>query len=201
MGSHPSRHLDNEVVATLVSETGFSRKQIQRLHCRFSSLDKDKLGCLKRSDLEHISELHINPLGVRIIDAFFPGDRTELSFPDFVHVLAVFRPGQEHGSTDSRNGSVSDASSSAVNSREKKLEFVFSMYDVNNDGVISKNELSKIFQMMVGVNVTTEQLGYVLELTLEEAAADDAGDITFEKFKTVMKTSAVEEKLSIRFFS
>ena len=53
--------------------------QIERLWSRFTSLDKQQKGYLTREDFLRIPELAINPLGDRIVHAFFresraPGD-------------------------------------------------------------------------------------------------------------------------------
>uniref|UniRef100_A0A671KE34 Calcineurin-like EF-hand protein 1 n=1 Tax=Sinocyclocheilus anshuiensis TaxID=1608454 RepID=A0A671KE34_9TELE len=49
-----------------------SHSQITRLYSRFHSLDKGENGALSREDFQRIPELAINPLGDRIINAFFP---------------------------------------------------------------------------------------------------------------------------------
>lgn len=48
-----------------------SRNQIVRLYSRFINLDKRGQGYLDREDFLRIPELAINPLGDRIVDAFF----------------------------------------------------------------------------------------------------------------------------------
>lgn len=52
-------------------ETGFSERQIERLYSRFLGLDKQEKGRLSREDFLRIPELAINPLGDRIVHAFF----------------------------------------------------------------------------------------------------------------------------------
>ena len=80
--------------------------QIERLWSRFTSLDKQDKGYLTREDFLRIPELAINPLGDRIVHAFFRDghansnglgeletrDRDVVNFCDFVRVLAHFRP-------------------------------------------------------------------------------------------------------------
>ncbi len=48
-----------------------SASQIERLWSRFTSLDKQQKGYLTREDFLRIPELAINPLGDRIVHAFF----------------------------------------------------------------------------------------------------------------------------------
>ena len=82
--------------------------QIERLWSRFTSLDKQQKGHLTREDFLRIPELAINPLGDRIVHAFFrdssnkdeeeggkfggASEKEIVNFPDFVRVLAHFRP-------------------------------------------------------------------------------------------------------------
>uniref|UniRef100_A0A671KIQ2 Calcineurin-like EF-hand protein 1 n=1 Tax=Sinocyclocheilus anshuiensis TaxID=1608454 RepID=A0A671KIQ2_9TELE len=60
----------SSIFRSLLSQ--FSHSQITRLYSRFHSLDKGENGALSREDFQRIPELAINPLGDRIINAFFP---------------------------------------------------------------------------------------------------------------------------------
>jgi calcineurin B family protein 1 len=71
MGSRPSLLLRDEELAEIQKETGFSANQIERLYSRFTALDKTATGSLSRDDFLRIPELAINPLGDRIVNAFF----------------------------------------------------------------------------------------------------------------------------------
>ena len=60
----------------LSDDTGFSLGQLKRLHERFEKLDLNRNGFLERKDLLSIPELNVNPLGDRIIHAFFSENQT-----------------------------------------------------------------------------------------------------------------------------
>ena len=60
-----------EEIAEITEETGFTKQQIERLYTRFTSLDRNSHGFLTREDFLRIPELAINPLGDRIVHAFF----------------------------------------------------------------------------------------------------------------------------------
>merc|ERR1712183_706603 len=94
--SRSSLQLQPEDITAIQEETGFNQNQIERLYSRFSSLDKQDKGYLSREDFLRIPELAINPLGDRIVHAFFyeskNGDDDKVDFKDFVRVLAHFRP-------------------------------------------------------------------------------------------------------------
>ena len=130
---------------------------------RFSSLDKQDKGFLSREDFLRIPELAINPLGDRIVHAFFyeskNGDDDKVDFKDFVRVLAHFRP-------------IKKTKENKVNTRMEKLHFAFRMYDLDGDDKISKQELLAVLTMMVGQNISTEQLISIAERTIMEADLD-----------------------------
>lgn len=131
-------------------------KQIERLYSRFTSLDRGESGTLSREDFLRIPELAINPLGDRIVHAFFEDGRSEVNFRQFMQVLAHFRP-------------IKKNKENKLNSREQKLKCKFSvykkipsvtilsvafkMYDLDNDDKVSRDELLAILHMMVGANI------------------------------------------------
>ena len=63
--------LKPEEIKAIEEETGFTLGQIGRLHSRFTKLDQESKGYLEREDMLSIPELAINPLGDRIVHAFF----------------------------------------------------------------------------------------------------------------------------------
>lgn len=90
-------------------------------------MDKQSKGYLTREDFLRIPELAINPLGDRIVHAFFrdghfhgngisdissekTGDRDVVNFCDFVRVLAHFRPIKKN------------VEKNKLNSRQEKLK-------------------------------------------------------------------------------
>lgn len=214
-----SLQLQEENIAQISEETGFTSNQIQRLYSRFSSLDKQQKGYLTREDFLRIPELAINPLGDRIVHAFFreregassghdeeeaygasganggaggggPDNIKErVNFCDFVHVLAHFRPIKKN------------ADQNKMNSREEKLRFAFRMYDLDGDDKISKEELLAVLTMMVGANISEDQLVSIAERTIMEADEDKDNLISFDEFSKVLQRTDVEQKMSIRFLS
>lgn len=91
--------------------------QIERLYSRFTALDRNDCGTLSRDDFLRIPELAINPLGERIVNAFFQGDEftDRVNFRQFMQVLAHFRP-------------VKKNKENKLNSREEKLKCNYSIY-------------------------------------------------------------------------
>jgi len=191
--SRSSVQLQAEDLAVVQQETGFTPQQIERLYSRFSSLDKTNKGHLSREDFLRIPELAINPLGDRIVHAFFyeskSGEEDKVDFKDFVRVLAHFRPVKKN------------AEKNKVNTRMEKLHFAFRMYDLDGDDKISREELLAVLTMMVGANICQEQLLSIAERTIIEADTDKDHMISFEEFAKVLERTDVEQKMSIRFLS
>ncbi|CAH0551808.1 unnamed protein product [Brassicogethes aeneus] len=190
MGNRSSLLLRQEEIAQIQQETGFTASQIERLYSRFTALDRGDCGTLSRDDFLRIPELAINPLGERIVNSFFQGDEftDRVNFRQFMQVLSHFRPIKKH--KDNR-----------LNSREEKLKFAFKMYDLDNDDLISKDELLAILHMMVGTNISEEQLISIAERTILEADEDGDQMISFEEFCKALSRTDVEQKMSIRFLN
>ncbi|VEL25268.1 unnamed protein product [Protopolystoma xenopodis] len=148
MGSGPSKCLDEAEVDEISRETGCTfcfdlcKLIIQRnkFHIMFFNF-------FRRHDFLLIPELAINPLGDRIVNEFFKDSQEELNFRQYVRKLACFRKVRATNSTE-------------YNNREAKLRFLFGMYDLDMDEKISTSELLGMLQMMVGANITVEQVSF-----------------------------------------
>ncbi|XP_012860917.1 calcineurin B homologous protein 2 [Echinops telfairi] len=170
-----------------------SQASLARLYQRFRALDKNKKGYLCRVDLQQIGALAVNPLGDRIIDSFFPEGSHIVDFPGFARVLAHFRPVEEE---DTR---VRDAKEpEPLNSRMNKLRFAFQLYDLDRDGKISWDEMLQVLRLMVGVQVTEEQLESITDRTVQEADEDGDGAVSFLEFVKSLEKMNIEQKMSIR---
>ncbi|XP_051847167.1 calcineurin B homologous protein 2-like [Antechinus flavipes] len=193
MGSQGS-HLEREPELNLIlEETGFSLANLNRLHHRFRDLDRNHKGYLSLMDLHNIKELEMNPLGDRIINSFFPDGGHCVNFRGFVRVLAHFRPLKEE---DPR---VKDPHKpEPLNSRNNKLRFAFQLYDLDCDGKISKKEMLQVLRLMVGVEVTDEQLEVIADRTVQEADLDGDGAVSFVEFAKSLEKMNIEHKMSIR---
>lgn len=135
----------------------------------------------------------INPLGDRIINAFFPEGEDQVNFRGFMRTLAHFRPVEDN----EKNKNLS--SGEPLNSRTNKLLFAFRLYDLDRDDKISRDELLQVLRMMVGVNISDEQLGSIADRTIQEADTNGDTCISFSEFTKVLEKVDVEQKMSIRF--
>ncbi|XP_051814034.1 calcineurin B homologous protein 2 [Acanthochromis polyacanthus] len=179
----------------LMQETGFSAAHLVRLYERFEFLDKDDRGELRLDDFEAVSELAMNPIGDRIIGAFFSPGRETVDFPSFVRILAHFRPTDTNRTRNGRNG----AQPEPANSRTSKLKFAFQLYDQDRDGKVSREELLQVLRMMLEMQVTEEQLQSIAERAIQEADLDRDDAISFDEFKKSLEKVDIEHKMSVRF--
>lgn len=141
MGNKSSMRLLEEDIRDIQAETGFSPDQIECLHRRFTALCQsagESPMLLTRSKLLGISELAVNPLASRIVHIFFENSDNEcINFLEFVSVLARFRP-------------IEPGQNNKPNSLEEKLHIAFKIYDLDNDGYISLEEVQAVLHMMTG---------------------------------------------------
>ncbi|XP_038163890.1 calcineurin B homologous protein 2 isoform X2 [Cyprinodon tularosa] len=176
----------------LQQQTGFSAAHLLRLYERFQFLDKDNRGHLRPEDFEAVLELSENPIGDRIVEAFFKPGQETVDFPSFVRVLAHFRPTEKNRNRDK-------GQPDPANSRTQKLKFAFRLYDRDRDGKISRAELLQVLREMLGMQVTEEQLQSIAERAIQEADLDKDGAISFDEFRKSLEKVNIDHKMSIRF--
>ncbi|XP_047191476.1 calcineurin B homologous protein 2 isoform X3 [Scophthalmus maximus] len=191
MGSSSSS-VDHVVpdVLQLSRETGFSAAHLLRLHERFEVLDRGQTGELRPQDFAALQGLALNPIGDRIIGAFFSAGQEAVDFPSFVRVLAHFLP------VDSNRGGTQ---AEPANSRTGKLRFAFQMYDQDGDGKISREELLQVLRAMLGMQVTEEQLQSIGERAIRETDLDGDDAIGFDEFRKSVEKMNIDHMMSIRF--
>jgi serine/threonine-protein phosphatase 2B regulatory subunit len=115
----------------------FTEQEIQFLEKRFRKMDADGSGELEPNEFFDVPELAQNPLVKRVISVFDKNGDGNISFYEFIAGIAKL--------TESAGS-------------ENKLRFIFSIYDMDNDGYISNGELFKVLKMMIGNNLTDVQL-------------------------------------------
>merc|ERR1711953_1065114 len=66
--------------------------------------------------------------------------------------------------------------------RERKLRFLFDIYDIDGDGLICNSELYKVLKMMVGSNLKEDQLQQIVDKTILQLDKDSDGMINYQEF-------------------
>ncbi|OMJ78523.1 hypothetical protein SteCoe_21628 [Stentor coeruleus] len=159
-------------------EIPFSQEELLMLEQRFRRLDKDGSGMLEPNEFFDIPELAQNPLVQRVISVFDKNKDGNISFYEFVTGISKL---------------------SEAGSEEDKMRFLFSIYDIENDGFISNGELFKVLKMMVGNNLTDVQLQQLVDRTIIRADEDFDGKISYEEFSKMIRDLEIGEKLTLHF--
>lgn len=179
MGNQESS-LSQEDINAFQEITNFTESDLNRLHRRFRKIDVDGSGTLSTDEFLGIPQLAANPLLSRIIDLFDANHDKEIDFHEFVSALSLFSHGKD----------------------ERKLQFAFQIYDMDGDGFIGNGELYTVLKMMVGDNLSAEQLQQVVDKTIIEADKDGDGMISFEEFQAMVSNrDDILSKMTFNFDS
>ncbi len=82
--------LTPEQVAELKESSGFSQKELKRLHKRFRKLDRNEDGRINVDEFKAMPELQTNPLLERIVELFDVDEDAYVNFDDFITALSIF---------------------------------------------------------------------------------------------------------------
>lgn len=222
MGSKSSSMLGDAEIQQISEQTGFLPSQIEKLYTRFTHLNRSSDGFISRSDLMSIPELAYNPLCDRIVHMFFADCNNEedrIDFRQFMLVLANFQAAKSTNNNndklprvsrnDSKNTQVSSHRGSNGNDVPKlrssrglreKLLFVFKVYDVDNDGLISFNDLRNILKMMVGNHIEELQLDKIATRAFVEVDVNSDGFIEFLEFCKIFSGKNFDDMLRVNFW-
>jgi len=148
---------------------GFTAEEVSRLEKRFRKLDKDQSETLSVEEFLAMPELKENPIVQRVVQVFDADHSGELDFKEFVKGLAMFTMKNVE--------------------REKKLKFLFSIYDMDSDGYISNSELFTVLKMMVGSNLKDTQLQQIVDKTVRDLDKDHDGMINYQEFCDIVGNS------------
>lgn len=168
-----------------LSNTFFSKEELDRLRKRFQKIDKDNSGCIEKEEFMSIPGVKDNPLAMRIMDVLDLDRNGLLTFDEFINGLSIFISG---GKTK-RQGST----------KNEKLMFAFKIFDIDNDGFISNGELFLVLKMMIGENLSNENLQDLVDRAIMDVDVEDNQMISFEEFISAIKTTEVEKSLTLDF--
>lgn len=171
MGANTSALLSEEI-DEISREENLSQDEVKRLYNRFQKLDQKQSGTLDTNTLMMIPELAMNPLHPRLIHMF-----ANNNFRQFVSNVSA----------------LSERAEPSV-----KADFAFRVYDVDDDGYISADDLRKIFHMLVGNNLAPESLDTVIDQVIKDADADDDGRISRDDFSHAVDLPSFASQLTIR---
>jgi Ca2+-binding EF-hand superfamily protein len=115
--------MGNSSSALMPDCSNFNADELIRLSKKFKKLDLDKSGTISGEEFMAVPEAKGNPLAQRIIDLFDEDGNGEVELKEFVKTLSLF---------------------SVKSDKESKLKFAFRIYDMDNDGFISFEDLTTV---------------------------------------------------------
>ena len=170
MGANISALLSEEI-DEISRQSNLSQVEVKRLYKRFQKLDRNQSGRLDADQLLMIPELAMSPLHPRLVAIF-----DNVNFREFVDYIGAF------------SGNVS---------AEKKIDFTFRVYDVDEDGYISCDDLEMILKMLVGDNIQEHVLRGLVEKVVQDADTDGDGRISRDEFNGAIDVADVARKLVV----
>ncbi len=129
-------------------------------------------------------QMSSNCLVHRLIDIFDKDGSGDVDFKEFIMLLSIF----------SSKGNQEDKLKCNI-LRAKKI-VVFRVYDMDQDGYISNGELFLVLKMMVGSNLSEQQLQQIVDKTIMESDADGDSKLSFEEFKRAVENTDVAKQMT-----
>ncbi|CAG2166351.1 unnamed protein product [Oppiella nova] len=115
--------------------------------------------------IEKMAELKENPFKQRICKVFSHDGSGDMTFDDFLDMLSVF---------------------SEQAPRDVKAFYAFKIYDYDDDGIISVQDLQQTVIALTRNELTHEEINIICEKVLEEADNDDDRRISYMEFEHVI---------------
>lgn len=117
-------------------------------------------GFITADEFLSIPELSINPLAKRL--AFFYDG---INFREFVKMLAPYSPKA---------------------TREDKLKHLFAIWDIDGDGVISKEDMELIVRQSAGSSLSENEVQSLVEKVRSHAGVKSGEGLGYPEFKAAM---------------
>ena len=83
---------------------------------------------------------------------------------------------------------------------DDKLHFLFRVYDRDNDGKVTEDELYLILQQCVGSNIEDAQLKLLVQGTMFDADKNGDKNLSYDEFRQcVERNPGIKDKLTVKF--
>eukprot|EP01024_Parvocaulis_polyphysoides_P045227 TRINITY_DN42232_c0_g1_i3.p2 TRINITY_DN42232_c0_g1~~TRINITY_DN42232_c0_g1_i3.p2 ORF type:complete len:182 (+),score=35.40 TRINITY_DN42232_c0_g1_i3:150-695(+) len=153
----------------------FSHNEINALYSRFRILDRGSKGYITAEIIKNIPELSVNPLAQRIIRMF-----DNVNFKDFVLLLSAF---------------------SSKASHNHRVRLIFRVYDVDQDGIVSRSDLGIIVRELVGNNLSDEQVKMLINEAIKlgggQSEEMDEEGLTLEDFERALNDAQLDMDVDV----
>lgn len=177
----PSSDGDSDLTDEKIEEyrmlSSFEPREIVRLRQVFlkATLQSEKMD---KNNFFSLNCISINPLKDRIAVCFGFNLKSEIDFPDFLLGVAAFN---------------------STGRREQKLKIAFKIQDMDDDGVLSKEDLKQYIKIITNNNLPETEVDELISKVFLEAASDaDADVITYSDFHSVVSKTDFQTKLHLQ---
>lgn len=155
----------------LCTDQTFTKDDLNIVYAKFSKLDLDGDGVVNPGEFRSNPALASNPLLDRLINALDKDRDGGVSFFEFCSGLALF------------------AGSSP---REKKVDFLFKIFDGDNDGFLTEADLIACTKLISEDSLTDEQIRDLAIRQIARSDADGDGKLSLDEFRNAMKQSSFQ---------
>lgn len=155
-GGLTQRDVD-EVIA--ICNGAWSQPEVIALYKRFRSLDRGRKGYISAEELMAIPELSINPLAQRLVRQF-----ESVNFVDFARLLAAFSDRAPY---------------------DDKIKFIFKVYDVDGDGLVTRDDMQIMLRQLAGSSLNDDDINCLVSRALQEA--DSPQGLTLQAFRNTLR--------------
>jgi Ca2+-binding EF-hand superfamily protein len=116
----------------------------------------------------HMPQLKENPFAKRTLDIFIATDSGQMTFIEFLDMVSTFSP---------------------KNSREKKTAHAFQIFDIDQDGLISREDMYVMLDMITDEPLNESVKKKVVDEVLIEVNKNDADGLNTEDFHYAISRS------------
>ncbi len=180
MGIHAS-YLNKRDLERYEINSFFTKAEINKVYKKFMLLTTTKLGQnpltkkLSAEEFKSIPELQLNPFKDRIAK-IFADENGMVGFDEFLDFFSVF---------------------SEEATREVKAYYAFKIYDFNDDGHITEDDIKKMLTLIVGEHLSITEIDLITKKVMEEADLDGEGKLSFVEFEHVVSRAHDLEKYNL----
>jgi len=75
---------------------------------------------------------------------------------------------------------------------DKKIQFIFRLYDVDRDGFISSTDLEAIFRLLINTSIKDDELTFIAKTFINEYSGNKDGRISMDDFTKLISHSFTE---------
>lgn len=160
--------------------SGFEPAEIIQYFLFFES-HKDSSGKLTKETFMELRCIAINPLKDRIADCFGFDSASSLHFEAFLIGASLFN---------------------SIGSREQKFRTAFKLHDFDDDGVLSRSDLTAYVTQITSKTLTNAELKEIVNQIFLECSSDPKFEhITFADFKIMISPTDFHAKLQLPILS